>query len=262
MLELAHLGIVLQLHMNPTGKNFGKRVTRDYELDIITHAENNAYITVNNKTLIVKPHMAFFRKPGMIVDGYGPYACYHFRFHCTDDFLDELLIPASIHLKDYTLALHICKEIEREFISKKTYCNHTISTNLAYLLLQLHNQNISNSLSQTDDIQSAIESAAKYIDEHCHEALDLDQMAKSSGYSKYFFIKQFQKFMNSTPYQYLLKCRIYKSCQLLLFTNESLNQIMFECGFENETTFYRVFKSQIHKTPTEYRNIFKKEYNL
>jgi len=53
--------------------------------------------------------------------------------------------------------------------------------------------------------------------------------------------------------EYLLSVRMRQAGQLLCATSESTGQIAMECGYQAESTFYRVFKRYFGVTPGEYR---------
>lgn len=45
-----------------------------------------------------------------------------------------------------------------------------------------------------------------------------------------------------------------KAVKLLLTTNLSIQEIMYECGFNNRAHFYKEFGKRYAMTPKEYRN--------
>jgi len=47
--------------------------------------------------------------------------------------------------------------------------------------------------------------------------------------------------------------------QLLDVSDLNVETIAFECGFSTDRTFYRQFRDRYRITPTEYRNIAKKQ---
>ena len=59
--------------------------------------------------------------------------------------------------------------------------------------------------------------------------------------------------------QYLTLLRIAKAKDLLTSTNEKIDDIAIECGFNNRNSFIRSFKQAVGTTPGQYRAIAKNE---
>lgn len=53
---------------------------------------------------------------------------------------------------------------------------------------------------------------------------------------------------------YVNGVRLNYVAALLQDTNESITKLCFDCGFESQRTFNRVFKERYKITPREYRN--------
>ena len=53
---------------------------------------------------------------------------------------------------------------------------------------------------------------------------------------------------------FIQKARIKHACQLLKNTDMTTKEVAFACGFSDPKYFAKCFKSEIGKTPTEYRS--------
>ena len=60
------------------------------------------------------------------------------------------------------------------------------------------------------------------------------------------------------PKEYLRERRMEKAVVLLQTTDKSIQEIIYECGFNNRAHFYKEFGKRYQVTPKEYRNINKK----
>ena len=124
--------------------------------------------------------------------------------------------------------------------------------NLIDLLYSLSNDQ--KKKEQTAEIQSNINRAIIYIDEHYMQKISLDDLSNIAILSKYYFCRLFKECIGYTPHEYLINVRIKKAKQLLLSTNMSIDEIAFKTGFSDSTNFVHLFKSTTGTTPGKYRN--------
>lgn len=95
--------------------------------------------------------------------------------------------------------------------------------------------------------------AVAYIQDHFQEPLTIDRLAEEIRLSKYHLIRLFRRQMGTTPYQYLLHCRIDKAKNLLSSGNDSVESISAQVGFSDESHFISRFRAITGKTPAAYR---------
>ena len=87
--------------------------------------------------------------------------------------------------------------------------------------------------------------------------LSLAEYAKLACKSIPTFKRDFKKIFNDSPARWVLKKRINMAVELLQNTSLSIADITFECGFENQTHFSRVFKEKMDVSPSQFRLKFK-----
>lgn len=85
------------------------------------------------------------------------------------------------------------------------------------------------------------------------EPYSLDELALEYGINKYRLCREFSKYYEYTPIQYLNKIRIEKAKELLLSTDEKIVDISQMVGIENTNHFIRLFKEKTGVTPLTYR---------
>lgn len=91
------------------------------------------------------------------------------------------------------------------------------------------------------------------IRQNLYANLSMDEWARLCNMSVATFKRKFSEFYDQTPARYIQTKKLEKSVQLLAYKSKPVSEIAYECGFENLSTFDRVFKKQFGKTPREYR---------
>ena len=109
-----------------------------------------------------------------------------------------------------------------------------------------------------DDIPFILKKVIEYIDSNIHHKIDVGELSILTKWSHHHFIKTFTKYMNQTPYQYILKKKIEKSKALIRETDIPLSAIALDLGFSSYSNFCNAFKKEIGKTP----DIFRKIHNM
>lgn len=94
---------------------------------------------------------------------------------------------------------------------------------------------------------------AEYMSEHISEPITLSAVAKEFGYSQDYIIRVFRKQYGITPYKHLTNLRILSAKQLLLTTDYPIQKIAGECGFTDESVFYRSFTQALSLSPSKWR---------
>jgi AraC family transcriptional regulator len=93
-----------------------------------------------------------------------------------------------------------------------------------------------------------------YIYAHLSQDISLSEMAAVLNLSQYHFCRLFKRSTGVTPHQYLTRCRIDQSKQLLLKTRLTITEIAFEVGFANHSSFTRLFHQYVGVTPKAFRS--------
>jgi AraC-like DNA-binding protein len=91
------------------------------------------------------------------------------------------------------------------------------------------------------------------VEENIMNSLSLQQLAILSGRSLSSFRRDFQAIYNMPPSHYIRQKRLEKARQLLLSTTMSVTDVCYITGFESIAHFSRLFKSNFHYSPSEFR---------
>jgi AraC family transcriptional regulator len=101
--------------------------------------------------------------------------------------------------------------------------------------------------------QRKLRQSIDYIQAHLAEDLSLDAIAAQVGMSHYYFCRLFKRSTGMTPYQYVIKCRIDRAKELLLFRQDcSIADVAFQVGFASQSQFTKHFKKWVGTTPKKF----------
>lgn len=105
--------------------------------------------------------------------------------------------------------------------------------------------------------QKYIEPGIKEIQTNYHDSLTVEEIAQKLFISSQYFTRLFKKFMNQSPYQYLIDFRIRQAKELLI--NEPdlpVQTIATKVGFDSTSQFIHVFKKRTQSTPKKFRSLY------
>lgn len=102
------------------------------------------------------------------------------------------------------------------------------------------------------DIQNILD----FLQQHFSDPLTLSELSKRAGFSESYFCHSFKECTGCTPFTYLNRLRIVKSCELLTQTGKKITDIASLCGFNNISYFNRTFYKMMGAAPSAYRRNF------
>jgi AraC-like DNA-binding protein len=95
--------------------------------------------------------------------------------------------------------------------------------------------------------------ARAFIDASFDRPLDLDQVARHAGFSRYHFIRLFHRAYGQTPHRYLTQRRIQKAKELLAAGRLTVTEVCLEVGFQSLGSFSTLFARHVGQPPQRYR---------
>lgn len=98
----------------------------------------------------------------------------------------------------------------------------------------------------------------KFLEEHYAQNINLEDLCKLTGLSKYYLLRSFTKQKGISPYSYLETIRIDKAKKLLEQGVPPMETAL-QTGFSDQSHFSNFFKKFIGLTPKQYMNIFIKQ---
>lgn len=100
---------------------------------------------------------------------------------------------------------------------------------------------------------SIIRSCLDYIDFHYNEELTLCILSKQCAVTKAYLSALFRKEVNVTLTDYIIRVRLQKALDFLNTKTLSIQEIAFDCGFNDPNYFTRMFKRVYGYAPSAYR---------
>ena len=110
-------------------------------------------------------------------------------------------------------------------------------------------------LREKKNAMKRLEQAFSYIDEHFCEKITLDEVAAVAYMSPNYFSSYFRKMMNVSFSDYVTRLRIMRVRELLKDENNSVTEVAMQCGFNNISNFYRLYKKHVGKPPRDDKRI-------
>ena len=169
------------------------------------------------------------------------------------NYMDELqrMCPESpVICKEY-LHTDILKAVKSLIDVEKT------NTRLVQAYVQMIFAHIFSQLEMVDKeaigADDLIYKSVEYVAKNFREKISLDKMAFDLGVSKYVLSRLFSKTFHCNFTAYINGVRLNYAIFMMDGTKESITNICYECGFESQRTFNRVFKNRYRLSPREYR---------
>ncbi|MBO5460279.1 MAG: helix-turn-helix transcriptional regulator [Ruminococcus sp.] len=126
---------------------------------------------------------------------------------------------------------------------------------LTMLIRRYQNDHISEkAINEKKKAMKRLEKAMEYIDEHYCEKITLDEVAAVAYMSSNYFSSYFRKMMQISFSSYVTRLRILKAREVLKEGNCNVTEVALQCGFNNISNFYRMYKKHVGKSPREDNN--------
>lgn len=109
--------------------------------------------------------------------------------------------------------------------------------------------------------EKGMQEVADYILAHYQEEISLKMLAQTAHMSEGQLCRRFRQEMGETPFTWLKRCRIKKSCAWLAASDKKVAEICTLCGFNNISYFNREFLRETKMTPSEYRKLCKNSFD-
>lgn len=125
------------------------------------------------------------------------------------------------------------------------------------MLLNPASSGPSKSLSRDPD--QRLQSIIEYIEKHLTDSeMNLDNVSSHFHLNKYYFSHYFKENMKVPFYRYVLLKRLATAVALIKQNELSIEEIATKCGFQDYSSFYRLFKKEYNISPKNLQKEFRK----
>lgn len=104
-------------------------------------------------------------------------------------------------------------------------------------------------LKEKKNAMKRLEQAFTYINDHYCEKITLEEVAVSVYMSSNYFSSYFRRVANISFSDYVTRLRVNRAREMLRENGANVTEIAMECGFNNISNFYRLYKKHMGKTP-------------
>lgn len=104
-----------------------------------------------------------------------------------------------------------------------------------------------------DTMAQKIHSIASYLQLNFLELIDFDELAGKHGLSRCTFYRQWSRYFQQTPAQFLLNLRLEWAKEQLAYSRIKIYDLTRELHFSTVAYFCAIFKKQFGMTPLQYK---------
>lgn len=105
------------------------------------------------------------------------------------------------------------------------------------------------------DQKEAVRKVIDYIEGNLEKEINLDDISKNVGYSKFYLNRIFAEYTGISIYKYLQNRRLTIAAEKLVKTDKPIMQIAYEAGYDTQQSFSFAFKQIYLYPPKIYRDI-------
>lgn len=128
-----------------------------------------------------------------------------------------------------------------------------------YRLYQAPYEAFHNRIAHEDD---EILNGQQWMDTNYHKEISVEVLAEQCNMSRRTFERRFKKATGDSPLRYLQRIRIEKAKQLLEQGNQTFETITAEVGYEDTSSFRRMFQKVTGVPPSIYREKFRRDQSV
>ena len=108
-------------------------------------------------------------------------------------------------------------------------------------------------LKQRQDISAPIRTCCDYISLHIYDPIELDQMGRVIGYTKYYLSRKFKQEMGVSIWDYINERKVEEAKLLLADPNLTIQDVADKLNYCSRSYFSEVFKNCTGQWPSAYR---------
>ena len=147
----------------------------------------------------------------------------------------------------------ILREMEKEYLSKKSYWELFVGANLRRMFITLFRECPVMSTMHVGSGATVAYKTMNYLDQHFAEDITVDGVAAAMFLNKDYIAHVFKDETGYTIIGYVISLRINRAKMLLAETDQSITDIASACGYTDFAYFSRQFKQYTKMSPSKFR---------
>ncbi|NNE03442.1 MAG: helix-turn-helix domain-containing protein [Eudoraea sp.] len=112
---------------------------------------------------------------------------------------------------------------------------------------------------QKEHSDEPIKLAQEFIEQHYEHKLNVQSIAERVHLNGRSFLRRFKKATSNTPLEYIQRVRIEAAKKRLESTTNTIMEVMFSIGYNDEKAFRNIFKKYAGISPKEYQMKYNRE---
>lgn len=120
------------------------------------------------------------------------------------------------------------------------------------ILAKISHLNISNEKTR-EELFKRLNNAKDYMLSNYNQVLTISEISRHACLSEIHFFRTFKQTFHCTPHQYIMQLRLNNARHMLRSTDYDVNEIVNLIGFDNASSFIRLFKERFGVTPGNFR---------
>jgi len=169
------------------------------------------------------------------------------------EFFSIRKLPLHIEFKENRKKPEILLHLMSTSMKQTSKNNDIFMRNLSKELLIYTIKNCDSDITNpVHDVKTEL--ALLYIYEHFKESISIESVAAHVHYSANYFYHSFQKNIGTTFQRFLHNLRMDYARNLMWFTDLSISEICYECGYNSAQYFSTAFRKRFGKSPKNYKN--------
>jgi len=254
--EFMELIFVRKGYLRATFKNTSLTVNEN-ELLVIMPGESHSFENDGDglyENFVIKMDSVFIRNT--VFDSLEVSKVYPYLFNLPGGGGGGTFLYNAEELKNSGI-LEVIKKFVTELQEKETGYTLSIRACLlditAWLLRRWNNSSLPAQNTEYYSVYFKMQPVFNLINEQYQKNITTQEAADKINMSVHHFCRLFKKLTGYSFHNYIRKLRIDKAIKQLLTTSDSIKQISYAVGYNNESFFIRVFREDIGMSPEKYR---------
>ncbi|HXB90948.1 MAG TPA: AraC family transcriptional regulator [Puia sp.] len=241
-------------------------------LSIKCALKGREYYEANNTAYAVDDNGFLILNEGQVYSSYiyseEPVESFTINFSAlfTQTLLDSLAVPTlefieRLYPHDNSIS-PILSALYRQSLAKKP--DTAIIMEQYFLLLEemvLLQAHIEKEIQKVKAVKTAtrkelyrrLHNARDYMDAFYMNPVTLSELAGVACLNPAYFLRQWKRYFGRTPHRYLMEKRVSVAAKLLATTRHSVTEICYSVGYEDLTSFIKLFRKHYQLTPEKYQ---------